>query len=108
MVEVQPKIVIVGGGQQEAKELAELVGDRYEIVHQPDDQSLHSVLRALGEGICILDPQGRMALDWGLYGVPETYVIDGDGNIILRFAGPVTQRVIESDIRPALAKAAGQ
>ncbi len=61
MVEVQPKIVIVGGGQQEAKELAELVGDRYEIVHQPDDQSLHSVLRALGEGICILDPQGRMA-----------------------------------------------
>ena len=54
------------------------------------------------------DPQGRMALDWGLYGVPETYVIDGDGNIILRFAGPVTQRVIESDIRPALAKAAGQ
>jgi len=54
------------------------------------------------------DPQGRMALNWGLYGVPETYVIDGDGNIILRFAGPITQRVIESDIRPALAEAAGQ
>lgn len=54
------------------------------------------------------DPQGRMALDWGLYGVPETYVIDGKGNIVLRFAGPVTQRVMESDIRPALAKAAGQ
>ncbi|WP_407496575.1 DsbE family thiol:disulfide interchange protein [Pseudooceanicola sp. MF1-13] len=52
------------------------------------------------------DPQGRMALNWGLYGVPETYVIDGDGTIILRFAGPITQRVIESDIRPALAKAA--
>jgi cytochrome c biogenesis protein CcmG/thiol:disulfide interchange protein DsbE len=54
------------------------------------------------------DPQGRMALNWGLYGVPETYVIDGEGNIVLRFAGPITQRVIESDIRPALAKAAGQ
>lgn len=48
------------------------------------------------------DPEGRMALNWGLYGVPETYVIDGDGNVVLRFAGPVTQRVIESDIRPAL------
>ena len=53
------------------------------------------------------DEQGRMALDWGLYGVPETYVIDGEGTIILRFAGPITQRVIESTIRPALEKAAG-
>ncbi|WP_240789580.1 DsbE family thiol:disulfide interchange protein [Pseudooceanicola onchidii] len=54
------------------------------------------------------DPQGRMALNWGLYGVPETYVIDGDGNVVLRFAGPITQRVIDNDIRPALAKARGE
>ena len=53
------------------------------------------------------DEQGRMGLDWGVYGVPETYVIDGEGTIILRFAGPITQRVIESTIRPALEKAAG-
>ncbi|WP_164661194.1 DsbE family thiol:disulfide interchange protein [Tropicibacter sp. Alg240-R139] len=53
------------------------------------------------------DEQGRMALDWGVYGVPETYVIAGDGTIILRFAGPITQRVIESRIRPALEQAAG-
>ena len=51
------------------------------------------------------DKQGRMALNWGLYGVPETYVIDGDGNVVLRFAGPVTQRVIENQIRPALEEA---
>lgn len=53
------------------------------------------------------DEQGRMALDWGVYGVPETYVIDGNGKIILRFAGPVTQRVIDKRLRPALAEAAG-
>ncbi len=53
------------------------------------------------------DEQGRMGLDWGVYGVPETYVIDGQGTIILRFAGPITQRAIESTIRPALEKAAG-
>ncbi|MGI3171568.1 DsbE family thiol:disulfide interchange protein [Pseudooceanicola sp. C21-150M6] len=52
------------------------------------------------------DAQGRMALNWGLYGVPETYVVDGDGTIILRFAGPVTQRVITEQIRPAMEKAA--
>jgi len=54
------------------------------------------------------DPAGRMALDWGLYGVPETYVIAGDGRVVLRFAGPVTQRVIADTIRPALANAAGK
>ncbi|MDX2482785.1 MAG: DsbE family thiol:disulfide interchange protein [Pseudodonghicola sp.] len=52
------------------------------------------------------DAQGRMALNWGVYGVPETYVIDGEGTILMRFAGPVTQRVIETRLRPALEAAA--
>ncbi len=49
--------------------------------------------------------QGRMALDWGVYGVPETYVIDGDGQIVLRFAGPITAQELERQIRPAIAEA---
>lgn len=48
------------------------------------------------------DESGRTALNWGLYGVPETYVIDGDGNVVLRFAGPITERVLDSTIRPAI------
>lgn len=51
------------------------------------------------------DPEGRMALNWGLYGVPETYVIDGEGKVVLRFAGPITQRVMDSTIRPAIESA---
>jgi cytochrome c biogenesis protein CcmG/thiol:disulfide interchange protein DsbE len=51
------------------------------------------------------DAQGRMALDWGVYGVPETYVIDGNGVIIARHAGPITQRVIENTLMPAIEKA---
>jgi cytochrome c biogenesis protein CcmG/thiol:disulfide interchange protein DsbE len=54
------------------------------------------------------DESGRVALDWGLYGVPETYVIDGEGNIVLRFAGPITERSLESQIRPAIEAAKGQ
>ena len=46
-----------------------------------------------------------MGLDWGLYGVPETYVIGPDGEVILRFAGPLTQRAIADTLRPALEKA---
>ena len=48
---------------------------------------------------------GRMALDWGVYGVPETYVIDGKGVVVLRWAGPITEDVLEQTIRPAMAKA---
>lgn len=51
------------------------------------------------------DATGRMGLMWGLYGVPETYLIDGEGRILLRHAGPITQRVIDGTIRPALAAA---
>ncbi len=50
---------------------------------------------------------GRMALDWGVYGVPETYVIDASGVVVLRWAGPITEDVLANTLRPALAKAAG-
>ncbi|MFD1914345.1 DsbE family thiol:disulfide interchange protein [Halodurantibacterium flavum] len=52
--------------------------------------------------------EGRTALEWGLYGVPETYVLDGEGRIVLRLAGPITARIMEDTIRPALARAAGE
>lgn len=51
------------------------------------------------------DGAGRTALEWGVYGVPETYVIDGTGTIVLRFAGPITVQVLERTIRPAIEKA---
>lgn len=51
------------------------------------------------------DPDGRTAIDWGVYGVPETFVIDAQGNIRLRFPGPLTPEIVEKHIRPALAVA---
>lgn len=48
------------------------------------------------------DTNGRMALNWGVYGVPETFVIDGDGVVVLRFAGPITGRVLTDKILPAI------
>lgn len=53
------------------------------------------------------DKAGRMALNWGVYGVPETYVISGNGDIILRFAGPITKRALQETIRPAILRAQG-
>jgi cytochrome c biogenesis protein CcmG, thiol:disulfide interchange protein DsbE len=51
------------------------------------------------------DASGRMGLEWGLYGVPETFVIDGSGKVVLRFAGPITTQEMERTILPAIAAA---
>ncbi|MDU8926415.1 DsbE family thiol:disulfide interchange protein [Alisedimentitalea sp. MJ-SS2] len=59
---------------------------------------------ALGEA-----KTARTKIDWGVYGAPETFIIDANGIVVLRWAGPITKRVLESDILPAIekAKAAG-
>jgi len=54
------------------------------------------------------DPAAANALDWGVYGVPETFVVDGDGTILLRIAGPIGRSTLEDRIRPALAGPADQ
>jgi cytochrome c biogenesis protein CcmG/thiol:disulfide interchange protein DsbE len=51
------------------------------------------------------DSTGRTGLDWGLYGVPETFVIDGSGTVVLRFAGPITKQEMERTILPAITAA---
>ena len=51
------------------------------------------------------DPRARMGLDWGVAGLPETFVLDGEGRVILRYAGPITTEIVESRIRPAIQSA---
>ena len=46
------------------------------------------------------DLDGRTGLDWGVYGVPETFVVDGDGRIAYKHIGPVTPRVLDEVILP--------
>lgn len=79
----------------------------YGINYKDDPQNAIAFLQELGNPYAAIgaDTNGRTALDWGLYGVPETYVIDSDGVIVLRFAGPVTKSILESVIRPAIASA---
>lgn len=81
----------------------------YGVNYKDQEDNAASFLEELGDPYAAIgrDEKGRMALDWGVYGVPETYVIDGDGKIILRFAGPITQRVIQNTLRPALEQARG-
>ena len=55
----------------------------------------------------IFDPRNRKSLDWGVYGLPETFVIDSNGDVVLRFAGPITEQILENRIRPAILDASG-
>lgn len=54
------------------------------------------------------DGAGRGAIDWGVAAVPETFILDAEGNIVLRFAGPITERALDRDIRPAIQQALSQ
>ena len=48
------------------------------------------------------DLDGRAGIEFGVYGVPETYVVDADGNIVYRHVGPLQPRDVEETIRPIL------
>lgn len=54
--------------------------------------------------LSVLDLDGRVGIDYGVYGVPETYVIDQTGSIRLKHTGPITPEVLEKKILPLIAK----
>ena len=48
------------------------------------------------------DPPGRTAIDWGVTAPPETFIVDGDGTVLFRFAGPLVGSDYEQRFVPAL------
>lgn len=61
-------------------------------------------LQKLGDpyAVQIFDPTGRLGLDLGVAGAPETFLVDGSGVIQARIQGEVNQRVFERQIQPLL------
>lgn len=57
--------------------------------------------------LSIVDADGRIGIDYGVYGVPETYVIDKQGVIRYKRIGPVNREVLEAKILPLLRKLQG-
>lgn len=53
------------------------------------------------------DSDGRVSIDWGVYGVPETFVVDARGIITFKHVGPLSPRSVEKELLPALKKARG-
>ena len=52
----------------------------------------------------VFDPEGRIGIDYGVHGVPETFVIDREGVIRYKHIGPITPEVLRDKLEPLLRK----
>jgi cytochrome c biogenesis protein CcmG/thiol:disulfide interchange protein DsbE len=92
--------------RQEHSLLLELSRQNFVPIHglnykdDPDDAA--GWLDALGDPYTRTgaDLNGRVGIDWGVYGVPETFVIDKNGNIAYKHIGPISQQDWETKIHP--------
>jgi cytochrome c biogenesis protein CcmG/thiol:disulfide interchange protein DsbE len=51
-----------------------------------------------------VDLSGRVGIDWGLTGVPETFIVRGDGSIAFKYTGPITEQALANIILPEIEK----
>ena len=49
-----------------------------------------------------VDSDGLIALEFGVFGLPETYLINEDGKIVYKFMGPITKDILKNEIEPLL------
>ena len=55
-----------------------------------------------------VDPNGKAAIDWGVYGIPESYLVAPDGTIIYKRVGPFDDISLKEGLFPAMEKALGK
>lgn len=84
------------------KGLVPLYGINYK--DQPDDAQ--SWLKDMGDpyGRIGADIKGRVAIDWGVYGIPETFVIAPDGTVAFKLVGAMTRETLDNKIMPIVEK----
>jgi cytochrome c biogenesis protein CcmG/thiol:disulfide interchange protein DsbE len=78
----------------------------YGIAYKDKPADAERVLKQLGDPYRAvgLDPDGIAGIDFGVYGVPETYVIDKNGRVRKRFVGPLTAEEVNRELLPLLKK----
>jgi cytochrome c biogenesis protein CcmG/thiol:disulfide interchange protein DsbE len=81
----------------------------YGINYKDQPAKAEALLAQLGDPYARIgfDEKGRVSVDWGVYGVPETFVLDGAGRIVFRFPGPLTPEILRDQVMPAIEQARG-
>lgn len=87
-----------------AKEFnVEIIGMDYK--DKPEDVSAWLARHGSPYRKVVMDPEGTAGLDWGVYGVPETFVLDANGVIVYKQIGPMTEEAWRTKIAPLMAGA---
>jgi cytochrome c biogenesis protein CcmG/thiol:disulfide interchange protein DsbE len=76
------------------------------INYKDDPENARQFLNTLGVPFAAIgaDQNGRASVDWGVYGVPESYLVDGAGTIRYKWIGPLTREALDTYIIPKIAE----
>jgi cytochrome c biogenesis protein CcmG/thiol:disulfide interchange protein DsbE len=91
-------------------ELVRRTGVRLVAINQKDaPENAMAFLTELGNPYDAIgvDANGRTSIDWGVYGVPETFIVNAGGIITYKHIGPISPQSLEAEVLPAIAKAKG-
>jgi cytochrome c biogenesis protein CcmG/thiol:disulfide interchange protein DsbE len=79
----------------------------YGVAQRDSAENIRRFLGAKGDPYAKvgLDANNRAGIDWGVYGVPETFIIRGDGTLAFKLVGPITAQTLESEVKPQILKA---
>ncbi|WP_119387884.1 DsbE family thiol:disulfide interchange protein [Taklimakanibacter lacteus] len=74
------------------------------INYKDDPENARRFLTTLGIPFAAVgaDPNGRASVDWGVYGVPESFLVDGKGTIRLKWIGPLSREALKTQIIPKI------
>ncbi len=77
------------------------------INYKDEPENARRFLGSLGQPFQAVgaDEKGRSAVDWGVYGVPETFVVNGEGVIRYKWIGPLTEEAIDTVLMKEIEKA---
>ena len=81
----------------------------YGLVQKDKPEAARAFLNEVGNPLAKIarDDDGRASIEWGVYGVPETFVVDGKGVVRFKYVGPLTDDVMAREVMPAIADAKG-
>ncbi len=81
----------------------------YGLVQKDKPEAARAFLDELGNPFAKIarDDDGRASIEWGVYGVPETYVVDGKGIVRFKYVGPLNDQVLQDQVLPAVKAARG-
>jgi len=81
----------------------------YGLNYKDEGASARAWLQRFGDPYVasIVDTEGRIGIDYGVYGVPETYVIDKQGVVRYKRVGPVTRELLDTRVLPLVRKLQG-